>query len=438
MIKKVYIRTFGCQMNEYDSQRILSIFEEMGYEHTDDPLEADFAVINTCSVREKPKEKVRSEIGRLKRLKSDNPDFKIAIAGCVAQEEGEKLLKENRHVDLVLGTDGIPRLYEAISRVERGERVVITEFSSDDFSVPIFHRTTSISAFVTIMKGCDNFCSYCIVPYVRGREKSRHYKDIFDEVKYLVDQGVKEVTFLGQNVNSYGKSLDEKIDFAQFLYMVTKIEGLNRIRFVTSHPKDFSKELADLIATEPKICEYLHIPLQAGSDEVLKKMNRGYTLEEYYEKVFYAKERIKGLALSSDFIVGFPQEDEKDFEKTLEAISKVEYETVFAFKYSPRKGTSAAEMKDDVSAAEKADRLNRLLTLQQAITSRLLLNQVGEYQEVLVEGSSKKDSHVYSGRNRRNRIVNFISPKKLSLGDTVMVKIAEAKKNSLFGVLEVQ
>ncbi len=437
MIKKVYIRTFGCQMNEYDSQRILSIFEEMGYEETDDPSLADFAVINTCSVREKPKEKVKSEIGRLKRYKKDNPDYKIAVAGCVAQEDGEAILKEQKSVDLVLGTDGIPKLYEAIKRVELGERLAITEFSSDDFTVPIFNRNSSVSAFVTIMKGCDNFCSYCIVPYVRGREKSRHYREIFDEVKYLVDNGIKEVTFLGQNVNSYGKTLDENINFAQFLYMATKIDGLNRIRFVTSHPKDFNKELVDLIASEEKICEYLHLPLQAGSDRILKAMNRGYTFEKYEEKVNYAKEKIRGLALSSDFIVGFPDESEDDFEKTLLALQRIEYETIFAFKYSPRSGTKAAKMDDNIPDVEKSLRLKKVLDLQQTITDKLLKQQVGEIQEILVEGKSKKDEKIYSGRNRRNRIVNFTSDKPLNCGDLVKVKITQSKKNSLFGKLEV-
>lgn len=424
-------------MNEYDSERILSIFEMMGYEETDDPSLADFAVINTCSVREKPKEKVKSEIGRLRRYKKINPDYKIAIAGCVAQEDGELLLKEQKDVDLVLGTDGIPKLYEAIKRVESGERVAITDFSSDDFTVPIFNRNSSVSAFVTIMKGCDNFCSYCIVPYVRGREKSRHYKEIFDEVKYLVDNGVKEITFLGQNVNSYGKTLDENVNFAQFLYMATKIDGLNRIRFVTSHPKDFNKELVDLIASEDKICEYLHLPLQAGSDRILKAMNRGYTFEEYEEKVNYAKEKIKGLALSSDFIVGFPDEKDEDFEKTLLALQRIEYETIFAFKYSPRPGTNAARMDDNISDVEKSLRLKKVLELQQTITDKLLRQQVGEVQEVLVEGKSKKDEKIYSGRNRRNRIVNFTSDKPLNCGDLVKVKITQSKKNSLFGKLEV-
>lgn len=437
MIKKVYIKTFGCQMNEYDSQRILSIFEESGYDKTDDPEEADFAVINTCSVREKPKEKVKSEIGRLKRYKNSNPDFKIAIAGCVAQEDGEAILKENKSVDLVIGTDGIPKLYEAISRVEKGERLAITEFYHDDFTVPIFNRNSSVSAFVTIMKGCDNFCSYCIVPYVRGREKSRHYKEILDEVKFLVDNGVREVTFLGQNVNSYGKTLDEKINFTQFLYMAAQIDGLNRIRFVTSHPKDFNNDLVDLIASERKICEYLHLPLQAGSNDILKKMNRGYTFEEYEEKIFNAKEKIKGLALSSDFIVGFPGETDEDFEQTLKAVKNIEYETIFAFKYSPRPGTKASSMPDNISDVEKANRLKKLLDAQQIITDNLLKRQIGETQEILVEGKSKKDAHVYSGRNRKNRIVNFTSEKSLQNGEIVKVKITQAKKNSLFGNLEV-
>ncbi|MCA1926943.1 MAG: tRNA (N6-isopentenyl adenosine(37)-C2)-methylthiotransferase MiaB [Calditerrivibrio sp.] len=433
MTKKLYIKTFGCQMNEYDTERIISAFEMMGYGMTDDPSEADFAIINTCSVREKPSEKVKSEIGRLKKYKKDNPNFKIGVAGCVAQQEGEAILDSNSYVDMVLGTDGIPRIGEVVERVENGERIAVTEFSSDNFTIPNFSRNRSVSAFVTIMKGCDNFCSYCIVPYVRGREKSRKSIEILDEVKYLVDNGVKEVTFLGQNVNSYGKNLDENINFTQFLYMATKIDGLERIRFVTSHPKDFSGELVDLISSEEKICEYLHLPLQAGSDSVLKKMNRGYSYSEYFEKVSMAKEKIKNIAISSDFIVGFPGEKDDDFLKTLDAIKEIEYETIFAFKYSPRPGTKASDIEDDVSEIVKSQRLKKLLDEQEKITSRLLKSQIGEIQEVMVEGISKKDNKVFSGRNRRNRIVNFVSSKVLKAGDIVNVKILEAKKNSLYG-----
>lgn len=433
MTKKLYIKTFGCQMNKYDTERIISAFEMMGYGMTDDPSEADFAIINTCSVREKPSEKVKSEIGRLKKYKKDNPNFKIGVAGCVAQQEGEAILDSNSYVDMVLGTDGIPRIGEVVERVENGERIAVTEFSSDNFTIPNFSRNRSVSAFVTIMKGCDNFCSYCIVPYVRGREKSRKSIEILDEVKYLVDNGVKEVTFLGQNVNSYGKNLDENINFTQFLYMATKIDGLERIRFVTSHPKDFSGELVDLISSEEKICEYLHLPLQAGSDSVLKKMNRGYSYSEYFEKVSMAKEKIKNIAISSDFIVGFPGEKDDDFLKTLDAIKEIEYETIFAFKYSPRPGTKASDIEDDVSEIVKSQRLKKLLDEQEKITSRLLKSQIGEIQEVMVEGISKKDNKVFSGRNRRNRIVNFVSSKVLKAGDIVNVKILEAKKNSLYG-----
>jgi tRNA-2-methylthio-N6-dimethylallyladenosine synthase len=433
MIKKVYIKTFGCQMNEYDSERILSAFEMMGYEETDDPSEADFAVINTCSVREKPSEKVKSEIGRLKKFKKENPHFKIGIAGCVAQQYGEKLLKEQKDVDLVLGTDGLPRLPELIQILEEGRRVVATEFSPENFTIPAFTRSSKVSAFVTIMKGCDNFCSYCIVPYVRGREKSRKPSEIIDEVKFLVDQGVKEVTFLGQNVNSYGKTLDENINFTQFLYMAANIEGLERIRFVTSHPKDFDGELAALMGSEKKICEYLHLPLQAGSNNILKKMNRKYTIEEYLDKISLAKEKVKDLAISSDFIVGFPGETEDDFRGTLKAIEMVRYETIFAFKYSPRPGTGASLLEETVPDMEKSVRLKQLLDLQNTITTELLKKQVGEIHEVMVEGLSKKDENVFSGRNRKNRIVNFISRKKLNMGDIVHVKITQAKKNSLFG-----
>lgn len=433
MTKKLYIKTFGCQMNEYDTERIISAFELMGYETTDEPSEADFAIINTCSVREKPSEKVKSEIGRLKKYKKENPNFKIGVAGCVAQQEGEAILNLNNYVDLVLGTDGIPRIGEVIERIENGERLAVTDFSSDDFTIPNFSRNRSVSAFVTIMKGCDNFCSYCIVPYVRGREKSRKPCEILDEVKYLVDNGVKEVTFLGQNVNSYGKNLDENINFTQFLYMATKIDGLKRIRFVTSHPKDFSSDLVDLIASEEKICEYLHLPLQAGSDNILNKMNRGYSYSEYFKKVSMAKEKIKNLALSSDFIVGFPDEKDEDFLKTIYAINEIEYETIFAFKYSPRPGTKAANIKDDISDIIKSQRLKKLLDEQEKITSKLLKSQIGEIQEVMVEGVSKKDNNAFSGRNRRNRIVNFLSSEILKPGDIVNVKILQAKKNSLYG-----
>ncbi|BAI80852.1 tRNA-i(6)A37 thiotransferase enzyme [Deferribacter desulfuricans SSM1] len=428
---KLFIKTFGCQMNEYDSERIAAIFQERGYSLTDNLEEASFAVINTCSVREKPYHKVESELGRLKKFKKLNPDFKIAVCGCVAQQDGEKFLDRFDYVDLVFGTSAIDRLHSLIDLVEKGERICDTSEGDDELSIPVFGRGKKVSAFVTIMKGCDNFCSYCIVPYVRGREKSRKPSEILDEIKYLVNNGVKEVTLLGQNVNSYGKGLDEDINFPKLLYKVHDINGLERIRFVTSHPKDFDDELIFAIRDLPKVCEYLHLPLQAGSNKVLKMMNRKYTYEEYRDKVLKAKEMIPDLALSSDFIVGFPGETVEDFAETLKAIKEIRYESIFAFKYSPRPKTKASNFVDDITDDEKSRRLNELLSIQSKITEEINKSYVGKVQEILVEGKSKKGENQFSGRNRQNKVVNILSNHKLNIGDIVTVEIVEAKKNSL-------
>lgn len=426
---KVYIRTFGCQMNEYDSQRIASAFNELGYDLTTIPEEADFAVINTCSVREKPQQKVASEIGRLKTIKN----IKIGICGCVAQQEGENFLNNYKDVSFVFGTDAIDRLYEIIDIVQKGGRVCDTGVSDGNISIPVFERTTSVSAYVTIMKGCDNFCTYCIVPYVRGREKSRTPEEILEEITYLGEHGVKEVTLLGQNVNSYGKNLHIRMSFPDLLRLVCRVDKIERIRFVTSHPKDFSEKLIHVMAEEKKIAPYLHLPLQAGSDRVLERMNRGYSYSEYKQKVLLAKEIVPGLALSSDFIVGFPGETDEDFEKTLIAIKEIRYESIFAFKYSPRPKTKAFSIDDDVPENTKLERLHRLLEAQEEVSTEILKSYVGKTTDILVEGKSKKDSEIFSGRNSQNRIVNFSSNYKLKIGDMVSVLITEAKKNSLFG-----
>lgn len=427
-MSKVYIRTFGCQMNEYDSQRIASAFEKLGYDLTTIPEEAEFAVINTCSVREKPQQKVASEIGRLKTIKN----IKIGICGCVAQQDGENLLNNYKDVSFVFGTDAVERLYEIIDVVQKGGKICDIGVSDKDISIPVFERTSSVSAYVTIMKGCNNFCTYCIVPYVRGREKSRHPDEILEEIEYLVKNGVKEVTLLGQNVNSYGKNMDIDISFPGLLKLIAKT-AVKRIRFVTSHPKDFSEELIYVMAEEKKVAPYLHLPLQAGSDNVLKNMNRKYSYPEYREKVFMAKSKIPQLALSSDFIVGFPGETDEDFEKTLNAINEIRYESIFAFKYSPRPGTKASSMKDDVAEEIKLERLHRLLEAQEKISAEILQSYVGKITSVLIEGRSKKDSEIFSGRNPQNRIVNFSSNYRLKVGDIKYVMVTEAKKNSLYG-----
>lgn len=426
---KVYIRTFGCQMNEYDSQRIASAFGELGYDLTTIPEEADFAVINTCSVREKPQQKVASEIGRLKTIKN----IKIGICGCVAQQEGENFLNNYKDVSFVFGTDAMDRLYEIVDIVQKGGRICDTGVADKGISIPLFKRTTSVSAYVTIMKGCDNFCTYCIVPYVRGVEKSRPPEEILEEIRYLGENGVKEITLLGQNVNSYGKNLDIDVSFPDLLRLVCRVDKIERIRFVTSHPKDFSEKLINVMAEEKKIAPYLHLPLQSGSDNILKSMNRKYSYSEYREKVLMAKYKIPEIALSSDFIVGFPGETDEDFEKTLTAIKEIRYDSIFAFKYSPRPKTKAFSMDDDVLEETKRERLHRLLEAQEKISAEILQGYVGKTTDILVEGKSKKDSEIFSGRNSQNRIVNFSSNYKLKIGDMVSVLITEAKKNSLFG-----
>lgn len=421
----------GCQMNEYDSLRIASVFEKMGFIQAETMEDGDYLIVNTCSVREKPQHKAESSIGRFRQIKKKRPEVKIGFCGCVAQQEGENLLKSNKDIDFVVGTDGLFRLEEVIAHVEAGERLADTQVSGGGLEIDVFKREISVSSFVTIMKGCDNFCSYCIVPYVRGREKSRSTAEILEEVKYLADGGAKEITLLGQNVNSFSGSGE---DFPELLNMVSGVEGIKRVRFVTSHPKDFSDGLIDVMRSNDKVCEYLHLPLQAGSDSVLKRMNRKYTYEHYRERVMKAKEMIPGLALSSDFIVGFPGETDEDFQATMKALSEIRYESIFAFNYSTRPGTKAENFEDDVPANTKKMRLAQLLDEQKRIMAEISESYRDKVVEVMVEGLSKKGGNQYSGRSRQNRVVNFTSDTILSSGDFVDVKITEPRPNSLLGV----
>ncbi|MGE4319752.1 MAG: tRNA (N6-isopentenyl adenosine(37)-C2)-methylthiotransferase MiaB [Deferribacterales bacterium] len=434
-MKKYFILTMGCQMNEYDSLRIAAIFDKMGFCRTEDMDEGDYLIVNTCSVREKPQHKADSSIGRFKKIKKQRPDVKIGFCGCVAQQEGSNILKSFKYVDFVVGTDGLDRLEEVIGCVENGQRVCDTDVNEGALTIGGFKRNVSVSSFVTIMKGCDNFCSYCIVPYVRGREKSRSLSEIMDEIKYLADGGAREVTLLGQNVNSYGKGFsdDSRISFAELINRVSEVDGIRRVRFVTSHPKDFSDDLIAVMRDNEKVCEYLHLPLQAGSDSVLKAMNRRYTYASYLEKVMKAKQAVKGLALSSDFIVGFPDETDEDFERTMNALREIEYETIFAFAYSVRPGTKAADYADNVPDEVKKMRLARVLDLQKQIMAKKSKEYEGQTVEVMVEGRGKKDSGQFSGRNRQNKVVNFTSKKHIDIGDFAKVLITHARPNSLLG-----
>jgi len=436
-MKKLYLKTFGCQMNENDSEKVYWLLRDE-YVLIERPEEADLIIINTCSVREKPEHKLYSEIGRYKELKKRRPEVLIGVMGCVAQQEGERLLERFPYLDLVLGTQGFYRIKEALKeRLITGKPVVFTELK-EDFKIPLVlpdKRTFKrIKAYISIMQGCDNFCTYCIVPYVRGREISRPPEEILKEAEELVKkEGVKEITLLGQNVNSYGKKEKGYPDFAELLERLSQIEGLLRIRFTTSHPKDLSEKLMKVIAENPKVCKHLHLPLQAGSNRTLKKMNRKYTKEEYLEKVEKLRAICPEIALTSDIIVGFPGESEEDFLETLEMLEKVRFHEIFSFKYSDRPFALARKFEEKVPEEVKEERLKRVHEVQGRITEEIYQSYVGKVVEVLVEGRSKKDPGKLTGRTTTNVVVNFEAPRLDLEGALVRVEIISAGKHSLKG-----
>ncbi len=418
---KFYIKTYGCQMNERDSEKVYCILKEAGYEPVEEVEKADLVIVNSCAVREKAEGKIYSEIGRIKLL---NPDAKVVAMGCVAQFNHEKL---KRVSNLVVGTAQIDRFYEIASGSLKEGVFVDERMDNPDH---IFPHRESISAFVDIMYGCNHFCTYCIVPYTRGREISRSKQVILDEIKQLVDRGTKEVILLGQNVNSYGKHTDT--DFVDLLYEVNKINGLERIRFTTSHPKDFSLRLVETMKGLDKVCEHIHLPFQSGSNRILKLMRRGYTIEEYLEKVNAFKEAIPDGSVTTDIIVGFPTETDEDFEKTIEVVENIAFETSFSFKYSKRPFTKAREIEPQVEEEVKLKRLNILQNLQAEITQKILKSYEGKVVEVLVEGRARR-GEMLTGRSRQNTVVNFPFKDNIKAGDLVQVKITEALKHSLIG-----
>ena len=432
--KHYFIYTFGCAMNEYDTERIAVALEAKGYIPSDKVEDSDFIVLNTCSVREKPQVKILSYLGQIRLLKEKNPNMIVGISGCVAQQEGEKFLKNNKVVNFVMGTDAIAHIDNVIERAINGERFADTDVDSSSFSISSFNRKDKIAANVTIMKGCNNFCSYCIVPYVRGREVSRPSAEIVNEIKSLIDKGVKEVCLLGQNVNSYGKNLSEDIDFPKLLSIVNKIDGLERIRFVTSHPKDFSMDMINAMAENEKVCRYLHLPLQSGSNSILKAMNRRYTYEDYKAKIEQARKIMPDIEFSSDFIVGFPNETDEDFNATLKAVEEIGYDRIFAFNYSPRPGTKAFDIEDNVPANVKSERLNNLFALQDSLYDKRLPEMKGIATQVLVTEIDETKEYPYYGLNIYNRKVAFSSKNKLEYGSIVNVLIDTAKRNCMYGV----
>ncbi len=435
MEKRVYIETYGCQMNEHDSERMLRLLESHHYLETRNPQQADLILVNTCSVREKPEHKVYSALGRFKTLKEERGTL-IGVAGCVAQQEGERLLDRVPYLDMVIGTHAIPKLPQLIQKIEvSGERVCETRFDQNGKYLETFlpeGPVGKVKTYVTIMQGCDHFCSFCIVPYVRGRERSRPSGEIVEEIKCLAGRGVKEVCLLGQNVNGYGKGLEGELDFPRLLSRVDEIQGIERIRFTTSHPSDFSDGLIQAFSRLEKLCEHIQLPFQSGSDRILKAMRRSHTKEEYLEKIGCLKEVCPSIAITSDVIVGFPGEEEKDFEETLELIKKVQFDDLFSFKYSPRKGTRAARFESQVEEGIRQERLSILQTLQNEITLQKNQTLEGRTEEVLVEGRSKQSDQDVTGRTRSNKIVNFKGDLNL-VGKLVSVRITKAFPHSLRG-----
>lgn len=432
-MKSFHIITFGCQMNEHDSERMTGILEARGCASSSAAGDADMVILNTCSIREKAEQKFYSELGRLKKLKDEKPGLKIAVAGCIAQQEGPNILSRAPYVDLIFGPSDIARLSHVVDKGLSQPSPVI-----DTTGDPEYHRkripaarADKIKAWVSIMYGCDNFCTYCVVPYLRGRERSRLPEDIIDEVRELGRKGYKEVTLLGQNVNSYGKGLEQSADFPSLLRLANDVPGIERIRFVTSHPRDLSEGLISAIRALPKVCECLHLPVQSGSDRILASMNRKYTRNEYLDKIGRLRDSVSGLALTTDIIVGFPGETEQDFEMTVKLLEEVQYDGIFAFKYSKRPRTSALKLSGHLPEEVKEERLARVLDLQKAITEKKNKGLSGTVQEVLVDGHSKRGGTV-TGRTRGNKAVNIDGPASL-IGSLVRVKIISTGVNSLTG-----
>ena len=422
--------TFGCQMNARDSEKLDGILEAVGYIKTDKEDEADFVIYNTCTVRENANQRVYGRLGYLGSMKKKKPHMMIALCGCMMQEAHvvEKLKKSYRFVDLIFGTHNIFKFPELLCYAMESDRMIIDVWKDTDQIVedlPV-DRKYKFKSGVNIMFGCNNFCSYCIVPYVRGRERSRNPEDIVREIEHLVADGVVEVMLLGQNVNSYGKTLEHPITFAQLLQQVEQIEGLRWIRFMTSHPKDLSDELIEVMKNSKKICRHLHLPLQSGSSRILKLMNRKYDKEQYLELAAKLRREIPDLSLTTDIIVGFPGETEEDFEDTMDVVRKVQYDSAFTFIYSKRTGTPAAAMDDQIPEEVVKDRFDRLLKLVQSIATTQCSRDTGKTLEVLVEEVNEKDPSMVSGRLSNNTVVHFKGDSSL-IGTICKVKMIESK-----------
>ncbi|MBR5614725.1 MAG: tRNA (N6-isopentenyl adenosine(37)-C2)-methylthiotransferase MiaB [Clostridia bacterium] len=430
-----FVETYGCAQNESDSERLKGMLEAMGYDFCDSTEEADLVLYNTCAVRENAELRVFGNIGALKHQKNRKPEMIIGVCGCMMQQAhiAEEIRKKYKHVDIVFGTHALFKFPEILDGARKGGRIFENENCDGEiFETESCHRDNPPLAKIPIMYGCNNFCTYCIVPYVRGRERSRSAENILKEIKAVADKGYKEIMLLGQNVNSYGKDLEDGLTFAGLLEMACKVEGIERIRFMTSHPKDISDELIDVMARNDKICKQLHLPVQCGSDRILKKMNRSYTREKYLEIVKKVRQRMPQIVLSTDIIVGFPGETNEDFEETLSILKEVEYDLVFSFIYSKRKGTPAAKMPDCLTEDEKHKNFDRMQKVQNEIAKKRNDAYFGKTERVLVEGLSKTNAEFLSGRTEGGKVVNFRGGSEL-VGEIIDVKITETKTWSLMG-----
>ena len=433
--KKYFLRTYGCQMNVHDSEEIKYYLESLGYEAVDELELADIVVLNTCAIRENAKDKVFGYLGRCKHLKKEKPDLIIAVAGCLMQKPNEIEEIHNRHkyIDIIIGTHNLNELPNLIEEANNKKIQNIEVYSNSDvvFENVKYNRDSKVSAWINIIYGCDKFCTYCIVPFTRGRERSRKMEEVLEEVRDLKEQGYIEVTLLGQNVNAYGKDLNLGYDFATLLEEVAKI-GIPRIRFVTSHPWNFTDKMVDVIAKYDNVMPYVHLPIQSGSDDILRKMNRKYTIDEYKKLFDQIKSKVKNVAITTDIIVGFPNETDEDFEKTLDIVNYCKFDGAYTFIFSPREGTAAARMEDKVSMEVKEKRLQELNNLVNKYSLEGNQKLIGKVVDVLVNGISEKDSSKVYGYTETMKLVNIVGGNDL-IGKIVPVKITDAKSFSLDG-----
>ncbi len=437
MTKKAIIKTYGCQMNEHDTQMMSSVLRRSGFEMTEEVADADLVLLNTCSVREKPENKVYSFLGTIRKLKDEHPHLIIGVGGCVAQQEGETILKREKSVDLVFGPDQMFKLPEMLDRVRGGERVLATEWEERSKKVVNFvpddelerSRVEGPRGYIAIMKGCDNYCTFCVVPMTRGREVSRTADNILHEARHLVKTGTREIMLLGQNVNSYEAG---DYTFYDLLKAVADIEGLDRVRFTSPHPNDWNNRLSELLTEHPNICNQLHLPFQAGSDRVLDLMRRKHTVAEYLEKIAYLKSINPRMELSTDIIVGFPGETDEEFEGTLNVIEQVRFDKIYAFMYSQRPNTRAAKMDDDVPQSVKSERLQRVLKLYESMVDAQLSAYRGRKERIMIEHAHPKEKGVMSGRTDSFRPLN-IADSTLEIGDFVDVTVTGHRAYSLVG-----